>query len=57
VEPDDWFYKRVWSITLPDATNTRLKMITVTAIVKASAAGGIGLIPQSTLSVLKTDPF
>lgn len=53
-EPAGWFYKRVWSVTSPRAN---LKQVTVTTIVKASAAGGAGLIPQSTVTALKTSPF
>jgi hypothetical protein len=46
VEPNGWFYKRVWSIT--DLSNS-LKELTVTAIVKNSI-GGTGQVPQSTVS-------
>jgi type II secretory pathway pseudopilin PulG len=52
-EPDDWFYKRVWSVTLLSLT---LKQVTVTAIVK-TAVGGVGVVPQSTVTALKTFPF
>ena len=52
--PDDWFYQRVWQVSSPRAN---LKQITVTAIVKAAAAGGVGLIPRSTITALKTFPF
>jgi type II secretory pathway pseudopilin PulG len=52
--PDNWYYERVWSIA---PVRTNLKLITVTAIVKAASNGGSGIIPQSTLSVLKTSPF
>jgi hypothetical protein len=54
--PDNWFYKRVWEISTP-AGRVNLKQITVTATVKASAAGGLGLIPRSTLTSLKTFPY
>jgi hypothetical protein len=52
-EPEGWFYKRVWSITNPSAN---LKQVTVTAIVK-TAVGGVGVVPQSTVTALKTFPF
>jgi type II secretory pathway pseudopilin PulG len=55
-EPATWFYKRVWQIDAPAGT-VNLKQITVTVTVKASAAGGLGLIPRSTLSALKTFPY
>jgi hypothetical protein len=52
-EPNGWFYKRVWQVTLPSAS---LKQITVTAIVR-NAVGSTGRIPQSTVAALKTFPF
>jgi prepilin-type N-terminal cleavage/methylation domain-containing protein len=52
--PATWYYQRVWLVETPRAN---LKQITVTAIVRASAAGGIGRVPQSTVSALKTFPF
>jgi hypothetical protein len=52
-EPDGWFYKRAWAISSP---SLNLKQVTVTAIVKAPV-GGVGMIPQSTVSALKTYPF
>jgi type II secretory pathway pseudopilin PulG len=60
--PANWFYQRVWlveSLNLPCAGNavTCLKRVTVTATVRASAAGGAGLIPRSTVTALKTYPF
>jgi len=53
VAPANWFYKRVWSVSSPAAN---LKQITVTAIVNRSV-GNVGLVPQSTVSALKTFPF
>jgi prepilin-type N-terminal cleavage/methylation domain-containing protein len=50
----DWFYKRVWQISIPRAS---LKQITVTATVRVAAQGGAGDVPRSTVSALKTDPF
>lgn len=60
--PNNWFYQRVWQVSsenLPCPGNvvTCLKRITVTATVRASAAGGAGLIPRSTVTALKTFPF
>ena len=52
--PANWFYQRVWQVTSPAAN---LKQLTVTATVRASAAGGAGLIPRSTVTALKTFPF
>ena len=66
-EPANWYYKRVWRVRSRGAGNTAcpaaapvtgcLKQITVSATVKASAAGGLGLIPRSTVAALKTYPF
>jgi type II secretory pathway pseudopilin PulG len=50
----EWFYKRVWSVSIPRAS---LKLITVTATVRVAAQGGAGDVPRSTVSALKTDPF
>jgi prepilin-type N-terminal cleavage/methylation domain-containing protein len=55
--PDGWFYKRVWAITEPLGANQGLKQITVTATIRAAAAGGVGLPARSTVAVLKTSPF
>ena len=52
--PANWFYMRAWQVTSPRAN---LKQVTVIAIVKVSALGGPGRIPQSTVSALKTFPF
>ena len=52
--PDDWFYKRAWAVSSPQAN---LKQITVTVTVRAAAAGGIGRVPSTTLTLLKTNPF
>jgi hypothetical protein len=51
--PANWFYKRVWQVSLPSAN---LKQITVTATTK-SAVGGVGRTPRSTVVALKTYPF
>ena len=54
--PQDWYYMRVWEVELP-AGSVNLKRVTVTTIVRAAAAGGIGQVPQSTVAALKTFPF
>jgi hypothetical protein len=50
--PADWFYQRVWQITLPF---TGIKQITIVATVK-SALGG-EMKPKSTMVVLKASRF
>jgi prepilin-type N-terminal cleavage/methylation domain-containing protein len=55
-EPDDWFYKRAWAIAKEGGKDT-LKRITVTATVRVASQGGIGEVPLSTVSALKTAPF
>ena len=55
-DTDDWFYKRAWQISTPAGT-ANLKQITVTATVRAAAAGGVGRIPRTTLTIYKTFPF
>lgn len=52
--PADWYYMRVWQVSSPRAN---LKQVTVTAIVRAAAAGGVGGVPQSTVAALKSFPF
>jgi prepilin-type N-terminal cleavage/methylation domain-containing protein len=52
--PANWFYMRAWEVTTPRAN---LKQVTVTAIVRAAAAGGLGGIPRSSVTALKTSPF
>lgn len=52
--PANWYYMRVWQVTLPRAN---LKQVTVVARVKVSALGGPGRIPESRVSALKTFPF
>lgn len=53
--PAGWFYMRVWQIAIP-AGSTTLKQITVTVRTKSEVGSG-GLIPQATVSALKTYPF
>jgi type II secretory pathway pseudopilin PulG len=56
--PTNWFYVRVWQISIPDPTNyPNLKQITVTAKVKAQVGAPQGALPQSTLTTLKSNPF
>lgn len=50
----NWFYKRVWEVTIP---RDNLKQITVTATVRVASQGGVGELPKSTVSSLKTSPF
>lgn len=52
--PANWYYQRIWQVTSP---RSNLKQVAVLAIVRSSAAGGAGLIPQSTVVALKTFPF
>ena len=52
--PANWFYMRAWQVTTPRAN---LKQVTVTAIVRAAAAGGLGDVPRSSVTALKTSPF
>jgi hypothetical protein len=50
--PAGWFYERVWQISTPSAN---LKQITVTATVATSIGGEV--VPQSTVTALKSSPF
>ena len=50
--PNGWFYKRVWQVTNPSAN---LKQITVTTVVAFSMSRT--MVPQATLTALKTSPF
>jgi type II secretory pathway pseudopilin PulG len=52
--PEGWFYKRVWQVSTPKAL---LKQITVTATVRVASQGGVGDLPRSTVTALKTSPF
>jgi len=52
--PANWFYMREWQVTTPRAN---LKQVTVTAIVRSAAAGGLGDVPRSSVTALKTSPF
>ena len=64
--PADWYYRRVWRVeavaagnaTCPAALpNGCLKRVTVTATARASSAGGLGIVPRSTVTALKSYPF
>jgi prepilin-type N-terminal cleavage/methylation domain-containing protein len=55
-EPKDWFYKRAWAVAKEGGKDT-LKRITVTTTVRVASQGGIGELPLSTVSALKTAPF
>jgi hypothetical protein len=48
-EPDGWFYKRVWEVSVP---SPNLKQITVTTIVRSSVGGA--MLSRSTMAALKT---
>jgi hypothetical protein len=50
--PADWYYKRVWQVSLPAAN---LKQIAVTVTVKSSL--GHAMPAKSTVTALKTFPF
>lgn len=50
----NWYYMRAWQIT---QVRANLKQITVIVRVNALSLGGPGLVPQSTVAVLKTSPF
>jgi hypothetical protein len=56
--PSNWFYIRVWQVSIPDATNNpNVKQITVTAKVKSLVGAPQGALPQSTVTTLKSSPF
>jgi type II secretory pathway pseudopilin PulG len=51
-----WFYMRVWQIAaVPGRVN--LKQVTVTATVRVAASGGIGTVPLTSVTALKSSPF
>lgn len=55
--PSNWYYIRVWQISTPAGTSN-LKQITVTAKVRFGVGSrGVGAPPQSTVTMLKTNPF
>lgn len=56
--PADWYYMRVWQISVPAGT-TNMFQITVTTKVRTAVGGtgGVGALPQSTVTTLKTRPF
>ena len=54
--PAGWFYKRVWQVSAV-AGRANLIRITVTATVRVASQGGVGDLPKSTVTALKTSPF
>jgi type II secretory pathway pseudopilin PulG len=56
--PANWYYMRVWQISVPAGT-TNMFQITVTTKVRTAVGGtgGVGALPQSTVTTLKTKPF
>jgi hypothetical protein len=54
--PSGWQYIRVWSIAAGPAGATNEKLITVTTEVETQV-GSYGALPESTVSVLKVNPF
>lgn len=55
VAPSNWFYIRVWQISIPSGT-TNLKQISVVTKL-GTDVGPQGALPQSTVVLLKTSPF
>jgi hypothetical protein len=64
--PANWYYMRVWQVENVDPGNTScplvapafcLKRLTVSATVRATGNGVVGLVPRSTVTALKTYPF
>ena len=53
-DPADWYYKRAWQVSSPRAN---LKKIEVSATVRVASQGGVGDLPKSTVTALKTNPF
>ena len=57
VAPANWYYIRVWQVSLPAGT-ANLKQLTVTSRVRFGVGSrGFGGLPESTVSTLKTCPF
>jgi hypothetical protein len=52
----NWFYVRVWQISAGPGGVTSMKQITVTTRVNHQIGSG-GLVPQTSLTVLKSYPF
>jgi hypothetical protein len=56
--PNNWYYIRVWKISIPDSTNyPNIKQITITAKVRAQVGAPQGALPQATVTTLKSNPF
>jgi prepilin-type N-terminal cleavage/methylation domain-containing protein len=67
--PTGWFYQRLWRVeeigsvdplNCPVQASPQrkcLKRVSVTATVRRAAQGGIGVMPRTTITALKTYPF
>jgi len=51
-----WYYIRVWQVSM-SGTSGHLKKITVTSRVSSLVGANSGVLPQSTVVALKSDPF
>lgn len=54
--PANWYYMRVWQITVPAGT-TSMKQITVSAKARSAIGGLAGQLPQAAVTALKSYPF
>jgi len=52
----NWYYIRVWQVSA-SGTSGHLKKITVTSRVSSLIGANSGILPQSTVVALKSDPF
>jgi len=52
----NWYYIRVWQISAAGSSG-QLKQITVTSRVSSLVGANSGVLPQSTVIALKTNPF
>lgn len=52
----NWFYQRVWRVEFMPGSTT-LKRVSVTSTVRQGAHGGVGAVPVSTVTALKSRPF
>ena len=52
----NWYYIRVWRVSA-SGTSGHLKKITVTSRVSSLIGANSGILPQSTVVALKSDPF
>jgi Tfp pilus assembly protein PilV len=51
-----WYYIRVWQVSMSGSSG-HLKKITVTSRVSSLVGANSGVLPQSTVVALKSDPF